>query len=109
MAHFAQGTLGFIVIAATLSLAGCEKREQADAVPPSHQAIPLKPAPATPIDTKRLESGGKTWDPEWDKIVELALPPEMLTTQVPRDVRRFCPRFYGMAEADKRAFWAYFF
>jgi hypothetical protein len=69
----------------------------------------MKPAPATPIDTKRVEQGGKTWDPEWDKIVELALPAEMLSRRVPHDVRRFCPRFYDMAEDDKRAFWAYFF
>jgi hypothetical protein len=27
----------------------------------------------------------------------------------PRGVRRFCPRFYEMGKADKRAFWAYFF
>jgi hypothetical protein len=69
----------------------------------------MKPAPATPIHTKRLELGGATWDPEWDKLVELALPPEMLSRQVPRDVRRFCPRFYELSEADKRAFWAYLF
>ena len=41
--------------------------------------------------------------------MELALPQEMLSPQVPHDVKRFCPRFYGMAEDDKRAFWAYFF
>ena len=69
----------------------------------------MKPAPATPIDKQRVELGGNTWDPEWDKIVELALPPQMLSHQVPHDVRRFCPRFYQMDEADKRAFWAYFF
>jgi len=33
----------------------------------------------------------------------------MLSSQVPRDVQRFCPRFYNMSETDKRAFWAYFF
>jgi hypothetical protein len=33
----------------------------------------------------------------------------MLSHQVPHDVRRFCPRFYQLGEADKRAFWAYFF
>ena len=41
--------------------------------------------------------------------METAIPPEMLSTQVPRDVRRFCPRFYQLGETDKRAFWAYFF
>lgn len=33
----------------------------------------------------------------------------MLTRQVPRDVRRYCPAFYQMPEADKRAWWAYLF
>lgn len=89
--------------------AGCGKREEAHAIAPAVKVPEMKPAPATPIHTKRIELGGETWDPEWDKIVELALPPAMLTHQVPRDVQRFCPRFYEMAEADKRAFWAYFF
>jgi hypothetical protein len=109
MAHLVRDTLGMTLIAATLFAAGCGRHQQASAAPPSQPVVPLKPAPATPIDTKRVELGGRTWDPDWDKIVELALPPEMLTTQVPRDVRRFCPRFYEMAVADKRAFWAYFF
>jgi hypothetical protein len=68
-----------------------------------------KPAPPTPIDKQKVELGGNPWNPEWDKIIEKAIPPEMLSSQVPRDVRRFCPRFYDMAETDKRAFWAYFF
>jgi hypothetical protein len=73
------------------------------------QGPPTKPAPATPIDAKKAELGGKTWDPEWDMIVEKSIPAEMLSSQVPRDVKRFCPRFYDMNETDKRAFWAYFF
>jgi hypothetical protein len=68
-----------------------------------------KPAPPTPIDEKKVELGGKAWNPQWDQIIEKALPPEMLSSQVPRGVRRFCPRFYEMGETDKRAFWAYFF
>jgi len=68
-----------------------------------------KPAPPTPIDEKKVELGGMAWNPEWDKIIERALPPEMLSSQVPRDVRRFCPRFYEMGGTDKRVFWAYFF
>ncbi len=68
-----------------------------------------KPAPPTPIDEKKAELGGKPWDPQWDTIVEHALPPEMLSSRVPRGVLRFCPRFYAMAETNKRAFWAYFF
>jgi hypothetical protein len=98
------------VFGLVLQLAGgCGRREEAhsNAVPAKTPA--LKPAPATPILTKRVELGGETWDPAWDKIVELALPPSMLSHQVPRDVRRFCSRFYQLKEADKRAFWAYFF
>src|ERR1039458_3473961 len=68
-----------------------------------------KSAPPTPIDEKKVELGGTAWDPEWDRIIEQALPPEMLSSQVPRGVRRFCPRFYEKGETDKRAFWAYFF
>jgi hypothetical protein len=68
-----------------------------------------KPAPPTPIDEKNLELGGAPWNPQWDQIVEKALPPQMLSSQVPQGVRRFCPRFYEMGETDKRTFWAYFF
>jgi hypothetical protein len=68
-----------------------------------------KPAPPTPIDQQKVELGGVPWNPDWDQIIEKALPPEMLSTQVPQGVRRFCPRFYSMGETDKRAFWAYFF
>jgi len=67
-----------------------------------------KSAPPTPIDEKKVELGGTAWNPEWDEIIEKALPPEMLSSQVPKDVRRFCPRFYEMGETDKRTFWAYF-
>jgi hypothetical protein len=68
-----------------------------------------KSAPPTPIDVKKVELGGTAWDPQWDQIIEKALPPEMLSSQVPRGVRRFCPRFYEIGETEKRAFWAYFF
>jgi hypothetical protein len=68
-----------------------------------------KPAPPTLIDEEKVELGGTPWNPQWDQIIEKALPPEMLSSQVPRGVREFCPRFYGMAETDKRTFWAYFF
>ena len=75
----------------------------------SAQAQQTKPAPPTPIDAKKAELGGKTWNPEWDQIVEKAVPADMLSSQVPHDVRRFCPRFYDMSDTDKRVFWAYFF
>jgi hypothetical protein len=75
---------------------------------PSH-AQTVRPVPPTPIDIKKVELGGTPWNPQWDQIIEKALPPEMLSSQVPRDVRRFCPRFYEMRTTDKRTFWAYFF
>ena len=100
----------FVPLGIAVALCGCAKHEaQAASDPPKPAEPVLKPAPATPIDAKKVELGGDTWDPQWDVIVEKALPPEMLSSEVPRDVRRFCPRFYGMSEADKRAFWAYFF
>ena len=75
---------------------------------PSH-AQAIQPVPPTPIDVKKVELGGTPWNPQWDQIIEKALPPEMLSSQVPRGVRRFCPRFYEMGTTDKRTFWAYFF
>jgi hypothetical protein len=81
-------------------LAGCAK--------PSAQPE-MKPVPQTPIAKKKAALGKPAWDPEWDRIVEQALPPEMLSASVGRDVRPFCPRFNVMSDADKRAYWAYFF
>lgn len=69
----------------------------------------LKPVPHTPLDKKAAELGDTTWDPQWNRIVEQALPPSLLSRKVPRDVRRFCPRFFDMNDAGKRRFWAYFF
>src|SRR6476660_5251390 len=50
------------------------------------QTQTTKPAPPTPVDKKKVELGGSPWDPEWDQIVEKALPAAMLSAQVPRDV-----------------------
>jgi len=86
--------------------AGCKKTPKPPLAP---QTVAMKPAPPTPIDEKRAEVGGPMWDPAWDKIVEEALPPEMLSAAVERDVRPYCPRFDTLSERDKRAFWAYFF
>ncbi|MGA8878021.1 MAG: hypothetical protein WB555_20955 [Candidatus Korobacteraceae bacterium] len=46
----------------------------------SLQAQQTKPAPPTPIDAKKAELGGKTWNPEWDQIVEKAVPADMLSS-----------------------------
>jgi hypothetical protein len=93
----ALGSLGLVT--------SCQSSKPVQAI----QEPAVKPAPATPIDAKKAELGGNTWNPDWDAIVEKAVPPEMLSREVPRDVERFCPRFYDMNETDKRAFWAYFF
>lgn len=104
----------FVVACTILLLCGCGKQEEAQAQTnpsPAPAANPAtKPAPATPILAKKVElHQDEKWDPTWDTIVEKALPPEMLSREVPKDVKHFCPRFYQMSEVDKRAFWAYFF
>ncbi len=91
---------------ATIALVGCGAKHESRSAPPRPQ---VKQAPHTPIDVKKAELGGDTWNPQWNQIVEQALPPAMLSSQVPRDVRRFCPRFYVMSQEDQRVFWAYFF
>lgn len=85
---------------------GCAKRGTPKLAAPVKA---MKPAPPTPIAVKKVELGEDTWDPTWDKMIEEVIPASMLSSRVPHDVRRFCPRFYGMGAADKRAFWAYFF
>jgi hypothetical protein len=69
----------------------------------------VKPAPQTPLADKKDELGVPSWDPVWNKVIDGALPPEMLSNQVARAVRPFCPRFKAMGEVDRRGFWVYFF
>jgi hypothetical protein len=90
---------------------GCGSQPAPTQAPASSQpTVEVKAAPATPIAEKKSELGKETWDPAWDRIVEEALPDDLLeSTRVARDVRPYCPRFGVLAEADKRAFWAYFF
>ncbi|HEX5234169.1 MAG TPA: hypothetical protein VFW25_02445 [Silvibacterium sp.] len=119
VSRYAALALSLAVICGTAGYAQqTESAAPPDAAPASADSVPaaavpakdIKPAPATPLDSKKIELGrAKIWQPEWDTIVENALPESLLTEQVPRDVRRFCPRFYGMTNVDKRAFWAYFF
>lgn len=104
MSSSASKLLGLIACVPWVLL-GCGKKEK-PTPPPQPQ---LKHVPRTPIDKKKAELGENTWDPQWSRIVEQALPPSLLSARVPRDVRVFCPRFYVMSPADKRAFWAYFF
>ncbi len=64
---------------------------------------------ATPIAIQKDKLGKPTWDPAWDQIVDDALPSELLSSRVAPDVKPFCPQFKKMSDAEKRAFWAYFF
>ncbi len=98
----------FLIVLVLLAL-NCACQSSKAAPKTADESTPTKAAPATPIDKKKAELGGKIWNPDWDAIVEKAIPPEMLSHRVPRDVQRFCPRFYDMTDVDKRAFWAYFF
>ena len=105
--------LASLLLSAVPFINGCARQTAEAASRPNDISAPpsppIKPAPATPIQTARVELGGPRWDPQWDAIVEKALPEEMLSSEVPHDVRRFCPRFSVMSDTDKRAFWAYFF
>ena len=78
-------------------------------VPQQPTQTAVKPAPATPIAEKKDELGVESWDPAWDKMIEQALPAEMLTNRVARAVKPFCPQFKTMSEVDRRTFWAYVF
>jgi hypothetical protein len=103
---------GTTALALSLSLVfvACAGQPAQQMANPADPKPELKPAPATPLEEKKEELGaGSQWDPQWDEIVESSLSPEMLSPAVARDVRPFCPRFATMSEADKRAFWAYFF
>ena len=95
----------FLGLAALLLCMGCKRAAN------QQQAaqVQVKDPSPTPIAEKKAELGKPTWDPEWDKFVEEALPAEMLSPRVARAVRPFCPRFNAMSEMDKRAYWAYFF
>lgn len=104
-----------VVTCLGMAFFGCATREQQTppvqpaAKPSANPPKPLKRVPHTPIDKKAAELGETTWNPEWNQIVAQALPPTLLSSRVPRDVRLFCPRFYDLGNADKRTFWAYFF
>jgi len=104
---------GVLVIAAGVAFVKSHAKQansaQAAAATPVAPAAKTKPAPATPIDAKKAELGGSTWNPDWDQLIEQAVPSAMLSSRVPHDVRRLCPNFYGMSDTDKRVFWAYFF
>lgn len=102
--------LGVVGVCGMLALAGCEG-SQKPAVQAQRPAQPrVKLAPSTPLDEKKEELGEKkTWHPEWDAMVERALPADMLGARAARAVRRYCPRFAEETKPQKREFWAYIF
>jgi hypothetical protein len=111
MAIFGKKHPAAVVACALLLMFGCGKQQQiVQKTPPLHPPQPaIKPAPPTPIAQKKVELGEPSWDPQWDTIVEKALPADMISGRVARQVRSYCPRFASLNEADKRAFWAYTF
>jgi len=89
---------------------GCKQAPMQPAQQPASAPLPaMKPATATPIEEKREDLGGKTWDPQWDVVIEQALSPDMLSFAASHSVKSYCPNFSRESEADKRAFWAYLF
>jgi hypothetical protein len=106
---FEMRWIGWVGIHITL-LAGCGAMTKAQTTQAAARPQE-KPAPATPMAEEKAALGDdETWDPAWDKIVEDRIPASLLfTPKISKDVRAFCPRFKAMSEADKRAYWAYFF
>ena len=109
-------TAWIIAVLAVISALGSALFPYADShIEPAHaqELAPspeLKLAPATPIAEKKAElHDDQTWNPEWDLWIESALPPQMLSSEVSKAVKPFCPRFNALSEPDKRTFWAYFF
>src|ERR1700684_11961 len=98
-----------LILCAMLVPAGCKRQAEQPEPPPSRPGPVMKSAPPTPIAEKKEELGEQTWDPQWDRIVEEALSPEMMSPRIARGVRTFCPRFAVMSDGDKRALWAYTF
>jgi hypothetical protein len=90
-----------------LVLAGCKDKGWPTAQAPAQPAVVV--APPTPLDVKKAELGGTTWDPQWDAVVEKAVPADLLSGRAARAVRMYCPRFAEETDVQKREFWAYMF
>ena len=89
---------------------GVAPQAGANADPQPVTSAELKPSPPTPIAMQKAELGDpEPWNPDWDTMIEKALPADLLSTARERQVRSLCPRFKFLTDADRRAFWAYFF
>lgn len=112
--HLAHRTRLVIALAGCLLTAfaslGCNRTAKTPSPAPAAPPKPaLKAPPPTPIQEKKEELGGSTWQTSWTVLVEKGLPPEMMGARAARAVHSYCPRFAEESEADKRAFWAYLF
>lgn len=108
MRNVLRSTTKNYLFCATIVLSTCSFRG-AGQQPPSAKPE-IKAAPPTPIAIQKEELGKPGWDPDWDRIIEEALPEELLTSKkIAKDVKPFCPRYQSMSDPDKRAYWAYFF
>jgi len=105
MAGMTKWGLPSVVLVTAWMVGGCGTAVVAKPAPQTE----VKPDTPTPIAVKKDELGAPSWDPAWDKTIEQALPPEMLSNRVARAVRPFCPNFKAIGETDRRAFWAYVF
>ncbi len=105
-------SIGVVVLSLLVFAGSGCKRHTGRAAPARAEPRPIvavKKAPDTPMENKKEELGGKTWDPQWDAVIEKNLPSSMLSVRAARAVRGYCPRFERMGETDKRTFWAYTF
>jgi hypothetical protein len=103
-----ERTLAVSCCCLMLLCAGCKSKETPP--PPPHRTAPaVKVAPPTPLDEKKAELGGTTWQPQWDVIVEDALPRDKLSRRVAPAVRSYCPGFVEQTRVQRKEFWAYVF
>jgi len=100
-------SFGVVCAVVMLACAGCKGPAAPAAETPVQPAVTQ--APATPLDEKKEELGGTTWQPQWDGLVEQTLPADLLSAQVAPAVRMYCPQYAQETDAQKREFWAYTF
>lgn len=62
----------------------------------------------TPRARKNRRLKKQMWNPEWDTVIMNAIPPRMLSKEVPADVKVACPRFFELTTDQMKTFWAYF-
>jgi hypothetical protein len=90
-----------------LACAGCKGTGTQAESTPVQPAVKL--APPTPLDQKKAELGETTWQPQWDAMVEHALPTDLLSERAAPAVRVYCPRFAEETQPQRLEFWAYVF